>query len=35
VQIGEILLHDSDSKSFIRGHNGKLYYQDIVKGKLV
>jgi hypothetical protein len=35
VNIGELLLHDSDSKAFIRGEDGKLYYQDIVKMKLI
>jgi hypothetical protein len=35
VNIGELLLHDSDSKAFIRGEDGKIYYQDLVKGKLV
>lgn len=35
VNIGELLLHDSDTKAFIRGTDGKLYYQDLVKGKLV
>lgn len=35
VNIGELLLHDSDSKAFIRGTNGKLYYQDLNKSKLI
>lgn len=35
VEIGELLLHDSDSKAFIRGTNGKIFYQDLIKSKLV
>ena len=35
VDIGEIQLYDLDSKGLIRGDNGKLYYQDLNKGRLV
>ena len=35
IQIGEILLHDLDTKGLIRGQNGNLYYQDLVKSKLI
>jgi phosphoribosylformimino-5-aminoimidazole carboxamide ribonucleotide (ProFAR) isomerase len=35
VDISEILLHDLDNKGLIQGQNGKLYYQDLNKAKLI
>jgi hypothetical protein len=35
INIGELLLSDSDSKAFIRGTNGKIYYQDLIQSKLI
>ena len=35
VDIGDFLLHDQDTKGFVHGQDGKLYYQDLQKGKLI
>mgnify|MGYP000173911429 CR=1 FL=1 len=29
VDIGDFLLHDQDTKGFVHGQDGKLYYQDL------
>ena len=35
VDIDDILLHDQDTKGFFLGKDGKSYYQDLEKGRLI
>jgi len=35
VDIDDIILHDQDTKGLFQGKNGKLYYQDLEKSKLI
>ena len=35
VDIADMLLHDQDTKGFFQGLDGKTYYQDLEKGRLI